>query len=143
MGAGALLTGGPAFGGTAKENGAVSVTITDLRSDKGVVRACMTRDPKRFPDCREGDVTYRRVVKAGANVHVRFDGVTPGRYAIALLHDENNNGKADTALLMMPTEGYGFSRDAKVRLGPPKFRDAAFDVLPTEQKQTIAMRYML
>ncbi|MGB7408324.1 MAG: DUF2141 domain-containing protein [Pontixanthobacter sp.] len=123
--------------------GSVSVTITDLRSDKGVVRACMTRDPKRFPDCRDGDVTYRTIVKADETVHFSFPAVKPGRYAIALLHDENNNGKADRALMMMPTEGYGFSRDAKVRLGPPRFRDAAFDVAPRKQTHTIAMRYML
>ncbi len=144
---GALMLGGTAIGKTAHsaspEKGSVSVKITDLRSDRGVVRACMTRDPERFPDCRDGEVTYRTVVKAGRTVQFRFTDVKPGRYAIALLHDENNNGKADTALFMMPTEGYGFSRDAKVRLGPPKFRDAAFDVLPHDQKQTIAMRYML
>ena len=67
----------------------------------------------------------------------------PGRYAIALLHDENENGKADRALGMMPREGFGFSRDAPVRMGPPKFHDAAFEMVSQDRQMTIKMRYML
>lgn len=143
LGGGASLAGGKTLiSAETPDTNTVSVKITDLRSSKGVVRACMTRDPNRFPDCRDGDVTYRTVVKADDTVRFNFTSVKPGRYAIALLHDENNNGKADVALLMMPKEGYGFSRDAKVRLGPPKFRDAAF-IVSEDQNQIIAMRYML
>lgn len=121
----------------------ITVTATNLRSDEGVVRACMTTNPERFPKCRGDANSYSVVVPAGKTVTFRFKGVTPGRYAIAMLHDENNNGKADRAMMMMPTEGYGFSRDAKVRMGPPKFKSAAFDVGPADQAQTITMRYML
>ena len=60
-----------------------------------------------------------------------------------MLHDENNNGKADRALMMMPKEGYGFSRDAKVKMGPPSFASAAFEVGSQPLSQTIRMRYML
>lgn len=144
-GSAALLTGNASAGayaaGTA--TGTVVVDISDIRNDKGVVRACMTRDPKKFPRCRGDSSAHSKVVNAGKTVRVTFANVKPGRYAIALLHDENNNGKADRALMMMPTEGYGFSRDAKVRMGPPKFTDAAFDVTQTDQTQTITMRYML
>lgn len=121
----------------------VSVTVTDLRSSEGVVRACMTTNPERFPKCRGDAIAHSKVVAAGKTVSFTFTDVKPGRYAIALLHDENNNGKADRALMMMPKEGYGFSRDAKVRMGPPKFKDAAFDVTAQAQSQTIRMRYML
>ena len=44
---------------------------------------------------------------------------------------------------MMPKEGYGFSRDAKVRMGPPKFKDAVFEHTGEDQKITIKMRYFL
>ncbi len=72
---------------------------------------------------------------------IRFTGVKPGDYAIALLHDENDNGKADRTLGMIPREGYGFSRDAKVRMGPPKFRDAVFTHGAEKQSLAIKMRY--
>lgn len=133
----ALLVGNSAAGST------VTVTANNLRSAEGVVRACMTTNPKRFPKCRGDAAAYSVVVPAGTTVTFSFKGVKPGRYAIALLHDENDNGKADRALMMMPTEGYGFSRDAKVRMGPPKFDAAAFNVGTANQSQTIKMRYML
>ena len=123
--------------------GEVVITVTDIRSSKGVVRACMTTKESIFPKCRKDPNAHRTVVPANGKVTIRFTGVEPGKYAIALLHDENDNGKADRALGMMPKEGYGFSRDAKVRMGPPKFKDAVFDYTGDNQALTIKMRYFL
>ena len=121
----------------------VTVKVTELRSSEGVVRACMTTDPKRFPKCRGDAGAYSAVVPARETLTLTFPRVAPGTYAIALLHDENENGKADRALGMMPREGFGFSRDAKVRMGPPKFDEAAFEVGSQPVSQSIRMRYML
>lgn len=123
--------------------GEVVITITDLRSTEGVVRACMTTQEKIFPKCRKDPASHRTVVDAGDSVTIRFTDVEPGTYAVALLHDENNDGKANRALGMMPKEGYGFSRDAKVRMGPPKFKDAVFEHTGEDQALTIKMRYFL
>ena len=106
--------------------GEVVITVTDLRSTKGVVRACMTTREDIFPKCIKDPSAHRTVVPAGSKVEIRFTGVKPGTYAIALLHDENDNGKADRAMGMMPKEGYGFSRDAKGSMGPPAFNAAAY-----------------
>ncbi len=46
--------------------------------------------------------------------------------ALAVVHDENMNGKLDTNLLGIPKEGYGFSNDAKASLGAPTFSAASF-----------------
>lgn len=121
----------------------ITVTITDMRNTDGVVRACMTNDPDRFPRCRDDAQSYRLVVPASEAGTLRFRNVAPGTYAIALLHDENGNGKADRALGMMPKEGFGFSRDAKVRMGPPNFIDAAITIGAASQSQSIRMRYLL
>lgn len=122
----------------------VRVSVTDLRSSKGVVRACMTPLPGHFPKCRGDAAAYRKVLAAAdETLEFSFTGVRPGRYAIALLHDENGNGKADRVLGMMPREGFGFSRDAPVRMAPPKFEDAAFEVAAGPVSQTIRMRYMM
>jgi uncharacterized protein (DUF2141 family) len=121
----------------------VQVEVTGLRSAKGVVRACMTSHADRFPQCRGDADAYSAVVPASEASVLEFPAVRPGRYAIALLHDENGNGKADRALGMMPKEGFGFSRDAPVRLGPPSFSSAAFNIDTGGARQTIRMRYML
>lgn len=137
LGAAAAASAAPASAGD------VVITVTDLRSAKGVVRACMTARADVFPKCIKDPESHRVVVAAGETIEIRFTGVKPGRYAIALLHDENNNGKADRAAGMMPKEGYGFSRDAPVRMSPPKFRDAVFDHGEASQRMTIKMRYFL
>jgi uncharacterized protein (DUF2141 family) len=80
-------------------------------------------------------------VPANASVQLDFGEVPSGRYAIALIHDENANGKLDKRL-MIPREGFGFSRNAPVGLGPPSFADAAFAVETQSEHQAIRMRYL-
>ena len=142
----ALALGGfaaAAPSGAAETQGAtVNVTVADLRNSKGVVRACLTDDARDFPDCKNDAHARRVVVGAGKTVTLRFENVPAGRYAIALFHDENNNNKPDRALMMMPKEGYGFSRDAKVVMGPPKFAAAVFAVGAEPVNLAIRMRYM-
>ena len=138
-----MAIGGAATAQPAPKTTDVTIKVTDLRSAKGVVRACMTTDPGKFPKCRGVAGAHSAVVPAGDSATLTFTGVKPGTYAIALLHDENDNGKADRALMMMPTEGFGFSRDAKVSMGPPKFKAAAFEVNGAAVNHTIKMRYML
>jgi len=121
----------------------VVITVNGLRSAEGSVRACMTKRENVFPKCIRDPASHRKVVKAGETVTIRFTGVEPGEYAIALLHDENDNGKADRALGMMPKEGYGFSLDAPVKMAPPKFRDAMFEHKDGRQDLVITMRYFL
>ena len=127
--------------GAAPPPGEVSATVTGLRSSKGRVLACLTARPKAFPDCARDPAARAVNVAAGASVELRFGEVPAGRYAISLFHDENGNGRLDRRLLM-PREGFGFSRDAPVRFGPPSFAAAAFAVGGGQQHQAIRMRYM-
>ncbi len=139
-----LLLAAPLLAGAAPEDGVdVSVTVTDLRNSEGVVRACMTDDPEHFPRCRDDAHSYRAVVPAGEATTLHFSNVVPGTYAIALLHDENENARPDRALTLIPREGFGFSRDAPVRMGPPDFEDAAITITDAPVSETIRMRYML
>ncbi|BDW81029.1 hypothetical protein MACH24_04670 [Erythrobacter sp. Dej080120_24] len=137
LGAGSAGLAAPAAAGT------VTITVTDLRNSEGVVRACMTTVESVFPRCAKDPNSYRTVVPAGETVTIRFNNVRPGEYAIALLHDENEDGKANRVLGMAPREGFGFSRDAPVRMAPPEWDDAVFTVGTASQRVTIKMRYFL
>ncbi|MFL9927632.1 DUF2141 domain-containing protein [Herbaspirillum lusitanum] len=57
-----------------------------------------------------------------------FLGLPPGRYALKSFADENGNGKLDTNIVGLPTERYGFSNNAKGRMGPPGFDAAAIQL---------------
>jgi len=121
----------------------VVVEITDMRNTRGTVLACLTNEAERFPSCRDDAHSQRLSVPANGALVLRFRDVAPGTYAIALLHDENDNGRADRAFSMIPREGFGFSRDAPVRMGPPSFDAASISVGASALHQTIKMRYML
>lgn len=121
-------------------SGGVNVTVSGLRNAKGFIRACITPNPKDFPDCGRGGA--RKVSIAAANGAVlSFPNLPAGRYAISILHDENGDGRMNK-MLMLPKEGFGFSRDAPVRLGPPSFGSAAFDVGAGTVNAQIKVRYM-
>lgn len=127
--------------GSAPPGVEVTVHVTNLRNQRGQVLACLTTNPRDFPDCRHDPSARKLVVPTRDAATLNFGAVAPGTYAIALLHDENGNGKADMAI-MIPREGFGFSRDAPVRMGPPSFANAAFRVESAPVRQTIRMRYI-
>ncbi|MXO75355.1 DUF2141 domain-containing protein [Altererythrobacter aerius] len=131
------------LGGAAPAGQTVTVDLSGLRSATGIVRACMTQDAGAFPACPKDAKSHHLTVPADRSTRLTFRNVAPGRYALAVLHDENGNGKADRALGMMPKEGFGFSRDAPVRMAPPKFGDAAFAVGDRDVALAVRMRYML
>ena len=66
---------------------------------------------------------------------------TPGVYALAVYHDENNNHHFDRSLIGLPLEGYGFSNNASIFMGPPSFASVRFPVRPGDNRITIRLRY--
>jgi uncharacterized protein (DUF2141 family) len=65
----------------------------------------------------------------------------PGRYAVALFHDENANGHLDTNGLGIPTEGYGFSNNPTLYLGPPALDRVRFALHPGDNGVDVRMKY--
>lgn len=143
--AGAVLIAAFALGGASPPERALphdlTVTVEGLRSQRGQVLACLTANPRAFPDCAKDARARKLTVPAAQAQTLVFPGLAQGTYAVSLLHDENGNGKPDMAL-MMPKEGFGFSRNPAIRFGPPAFARAAFAMGETARHETIRMRYM-
>lgn len=59
---------------------------------------------------------------------VQFAGLPAGDYAVSVILDENANFKLDANVFGVPTELFGFSRNARNPMGPPAFADAAFRI---------------
>ena len=68
----------------------------------------------------------RQIVPAGV-AQLEFE-LPEGVYAIKLFLDLNGNGEMDTNFLGIPKEPFGFSNNAKGKLGPPSFDASAFQV---------------
>jgi len=119
----------------------LDVEITGLRSAKGVIQLCLTADALAFPDCKTGGNGIKRTLSA-AVPRIRFEGLAPGDYAVAVIHDANANAKLDTTL-GIPREGFGFSRNPAIGFGPPRFSAARFAVAAGGEIQQVRMRYLL
>lgn len=80
-------------------------------------------------------------VKAGkGDVHLIFENIPAGEYAISAYHDANTNGELDKNLMGIPKEGFGFSNDAMGMFGPPDFKKASFEWNGGEAV-SLALRY--
>jgi uncharacterized protein (DUF2141 family) len=119
----------------------ISMALEGLRSTRGQILVCLTRTPQYFPDCSH-DPDKRHFVVAAKGGAVTIGTVTPGDYAIAIVHDENGNGKLDT-FAGIPREGVGFSRNPVLRFGAPSFRSASFAVSGAAVEQVIRLKYFL
>ena len=103
----------------------VNTTINQMSSDKGTVYFALFDSAENFEQRKFLQV---RKVKASENgVHVTFNNVAEGEYAITCFHDENDNQTMDFDLDGMPLENYGSSNNV-MNFGPPRFDDAKFVV---------------
>jgi uncharacterized protein (DUF2141 family) len=120
----------------------VTVDVEGLRDLRGVIRACLTSRAAAFPECEKDPEAQDLTVPARNGPVLVFHHVAPGTYAVSLFHDENGNGRLDRSM-GMPSEGYGFSRDAAVWFGPPKFDAAKVAVGTLDCVLTVKVRYIL
>lgn len=122
--------------------GEIDIRVQGLRNLEGEVRLCLTRDPAHFPGCEEDPAAIKRSVPARSAGLIRLQGVSSGVYALSLIHDENNNNRLDT-FLAIPREGFGFSRNPRLRMGPPRFDEVRFSVSGGRNPQVVRMTYLL
>ncbi len=106
------------------------------------MRLCLTRNPAHFPDCNRDPAAVKRSVGAGQAGSIRLAGMAPGVYALAVIHDENANGRLDK-FMGVPREGFGFSRNPRIRMGPPRFDEVRFELGAGRGRQRVRMKYLL
>lgn len=119
----------------------LELDVHGVRNAQGVFHVCVTAQQKHFPDCSKDRAAIKRTVPVGSRP-LLLAGLAPGRYAVTLFHDENNNQRLDT-LLGIPREGFGFSRNPVVRFGAPKFRQVDIQLAPGINRQALRLQYLL
>jgi uncharacterized protein (DUF2141 family) len=116
----------------------VHVSVTGIRNSRGNVLVAIC-DKANFPN---GTCAYHGEAPARfGSVMVRVFDVPSGIWAVAVYHDEAGTRRLEYTLFGMPRQGIGFSRDARMRFGPPKFADAAFTVGESNVTVTVPLRY--
>lgn len=138
---GLLVLAGAQAGFASDAPAALEVSVTGIKSDKGVIRLAICPPQSGFPNCGDKAVRTASLTISGGTARARFSGLTPGTYAVSVFHDANNNGKLDT-FAGIPREGYGFSGNPPFKPRAPRFAEAQI-TLADEGGSAIRLRYIL
>jgi len=119
----------------------ITVEFANVRSERGMLHLCLTKNPSHFPDCEADADAVKATIRASVR-EVSLPAIEAGSYALAVIHDENGNGRLDTTL-GIPNEGFGFSRNPAIGFGAPSFERARFPVEAGGSLQLVRLRYLL
>ena len=110
----------------------IEVSLIDIKNDKGTVMVGLYNEEGEFLD-----KAYKSLSSKISNkeANVTFIDIPDGVYAISSYHDEDDDGKLNMLLGMIPTESYGCSNNARGYFGPPEWEDAKFEVKDGEVRQ--------
>lgn len=113
-----------------EETYSLTVEVKELHNSKGIVQFALYNKDGTIPDEH-----YRKCCKIlkgkiqNASSKATFSNLPIGKYAINILHDENENGKIDKGFIL-PIEGIGFSNFQSIGLtNRPNFTKASFDLI--------------
>lgn len=119
----------------------LQVSVSEMRSSEGNITITIyPDDATHFLDGKYKLARQSVPIKLPVT-QVCFAVAAPGFYAVALFHDENNNHHLDTTLLGIPSEGYGFSQNPKLVLGPPTFSQVRIAAHPGDNPVAVRMKY--
>ena len=129
------------FGSAQDPEGQIIITVSQIKNDSGLLRISLFDSKDGFPHNYKQALKFKNLKSDPPEMKIVFPDIPFGEYAIAILHDENNNEKMDTNFLKMPREGYGVSNNVRGTFGPPKFENAKFSVNQDSVYLTIEMAY--
>jgi uncharacterized protein (DUF2141 family) len=116
----------------------LKITIDHLKNEKGHVLVSVFSDNGAYYKETDRAAALLKLTTAQAREFIVTD-LAPGNYAIAVIHDENDNGKLDT-FAGIPREGYSFSNLSGIM--PPKWDKAAFVVKAPATTFALRMNYL-
>ncbi|WP_082063586.1 DUF2141 domain-containing protein [Draconibacterium sediminis] len=107
----------------------LTVNVTGLRNNKGFVMFALYNTDGSLPD--EHYKNFYRLQSAEIANHsskFTFKNLSAGKYAVNVLHDEDENQKIKKGVIL-PKEGIGFSNFEKIGpLNKPNYEKASFVV---------------
>lgn len=120
----------------------IYVNVPNIENSTGTVACALFESPEGFPTEFLHSATHIMMMKIqDTEARCSFLDIPPGTYALAVIHDENMDGKLNTNFLGVPTEGYGFSSGAEAGMSAPSFEAASFSYDGQTLDLTIRLDY--
>jgi len=104
----------------------LTVEVLNAKPAQGFVYAAVFGTEASW--LKNGQAVQGERAAAAEKTVIVYRNLPAGSYAVSMYQDENGNGKFDTNVSGLPIERFGFSRDARGRMGPPSFADAVFEL---------------
>ncbi len=124
------------------ETYSLTVEVNGLQNSKGVVQFALYNKDGTIPDedYKKCCKILKEKIQNGSS-KVTFNNLPLGKYAVNILHDENENGEIDKGFIL-PIEGVGFSNYESIGLtNRPNFSKASF-TLDSDKKISIKIIYL-
>jgi uncharacterized protein (DUF2141 family) len=106
----------------------LTVNITGINSIKGNVYVYLYTSEESFPIEISEANSFKKAEVVSNSVTVIFENLKPGIYAVSVYQDIDANGKINKNFLGIPKEPVGVSNNAEGFMGPPKYKDAKFNL---------------
>lgn len=106
----------------------IKLEVIGLRNHSGSINIAVFNKSEGFPNASDSALRRLAIPISDNGRSVTKLSLPEGNYAFAVFHDEDGNGKLNKNFLGIPSEGFGFSKDPKVNLKPPKFDECLVTV---------------
>jgi len=117
------------FNNQKTETCSLTIEVNELRNSNGVVQFALYNRDGTIPDenYKKCCLVVKGKIKNGSS-KITFNNLPQGKYAVNILHDENENGQIDKGFIL-PIEGVGFSNFQSIGLtNRPNFSKASFEL---------------
>lgn len=105
--------------------GNLRILVTGIDSDAGAIQCALFSRDKGFPDRDSGVIQTKRYPALPPMLTCTFDGVEPGRYAVAVTHDANGDEEVDADFEDGSDEAWGVTNNVRPGRRTPRFSEAA------------------
>jgi uncharacterized protein (DUF2141 family) len=124
-------------------NSNLAITVNGMKNQKGQVCFSVFSTRQGFPSDTKRALKSQCVKVGDTAVNFNLSNLKAGNYAVAVFHDANGDGNLNTNFLGIPTEGFGFSNNPKIRTGAPNFVESAVFVAGSSNNVQIQLQHLL
>ena len=121
-----------------EQTASLTVEVSNIKETKGTLFIALYNKAAGF--LIEGKQFLMKTIEvAKIRISHTFQNIPIGSYAVAVMHDVNDDGKCNRNFLGIPKEGFGFSTNRKPILKEPSFDQVKIEV---EEDTTIEIRLL-
>jgi uncharacterized protein (DUF2141 family) len=120
----------------------LTIEFNNIRNDQGLMYVTVyPSEDLWLDDIDELEHIFPKENIVNGKMSVTIDEMQTGNYGVAIMDDENGDGEMKYNFIGMPREGYGFSRNYKVKLSKPDFEECVLE-FKNDTTIRITVQYM-